>query len=82
MRALLKVAKIAITHLSVGLSPQNPPKKFQRYENSLGQLIYKKSVGVVVLEKSAWHTNTCMHALTQTQEAFYNLPLGLKPGGR
>ena len=52
MRALLKVAKIAITHLSVGLNPQNP-KNFQGYENSLGQLIYKKSVAVVVLEKSA-----------------------------
>ena len=34
MRALLKVAKIAITHLSVGLSLQNQ-KKFQGYENSL-----------------------------------------------
>ena len=50
MRALLKVAKIAITHLSVGLNPQNQ-KNFQEYENSLGQLIYKKSVAV--LEKSA-----------------------------
>ena len=43
MSPLLKVAKIAITHLSLGLS----------HENSLGQLIYKKSVAVVVLEKSA-----------------------------
>ena len=29
MSPLLKVAKIAITHLSVGLSPQNPPKNFK-----------------------------------------------------
>ena len=36
MRALLKVAKIVITHLSVGISLQNP-KKFQGYENSLRQ---------------------------------------------
>ena len=50
MSPLLKVAKIAITHLSLGLSPQNP-KNFQGHENSLGQLIYKKSVAV--LEKSA-----------------------------
>ena len=41
MSALLKVAKIAITHLSLGLSPQNQ-KNFQGRENSLGQLIYKK----------------------------------------
>ena len=38
MSPLLKVAKIAITHLSLGLSPQNP----KGHENSLGQLIYKK----------------------------------------
>ena len=41
MSPLLKVAKIAITHLSLGLSPQNQ-KKFQGHDNSLGQLIYKK----------------------------------------
>ena len=52
MSPLLKVAKIAITHFSLGLSPQNP-KKFQEHEKSLGQLIYKKPVAVVVLEKSA-----------------------------
>ena len=52
MSPLLKVAKIAITHLSLGLSPQNQ-KKFQGHENSLGQLIYKTSVAVAVLEKSA-----------------------------
>ena len=52
MSPLLKVAKIAITHLSLGLSPQNP-KKFQVHENSLGQLIYKKTVTVTVLEKSS-----------------------------
>ena len=40
MSPLLQVAKIAITQLSLGLSP-------------LGQLIYKKSVAVVVLEESA-----------------------------
>ena len=45
MSPVLKVAKIAITHLSLGLS--------QGHENSLGQLIYKKSVAVAVLEKSA-----------------------------
>ena len=50
MSPLLKVAKIAITHLSLGLSPQNQ-KKFQGHENSLGQLIYKKSVAVAVLGK-------------------------------
>ena len=52
MIPLLQVAKIAITHLSLGLSPQNP-QKFQGRENSLGQLIDKKSVGVIVLEKFA-----------------------------
>ena len=52
MSPLLKIAKIAITHLSLGLSQQNQ-KNFQGHENSLGQLIYKKSVAVVVLEKSA-----------------------------
>ena len=51
MSPLLKIDKIAITHLSLGLSPQK--KKFQGHENSLGQLIYKKSVAVAVLEKSA-----------------------------
>ena len=49
MSALLKVAKIAITHLSLG----HKTKKFQGHENSLRQLIHKKSVAVVVLEKSA-----------------------------
>ena len=39
-----------ITHLSLGLSPQIQ-NNFQRHENSLGQLICKKSVAV--LEKSA-----------------------------
>ena len=57
MSPLLKVAKIAITHLFLGLSPQNQ-NNFQGHENSLGQLIYQKSVAVAVLEKSAWHTNT------------------------
>ena len=52
MSHLLKIDKIAITHLSLGLSPQNK-KKFQGHENSLGQLIYIKSVAVAVLEKSA-----------------------------
>ena len=56
MSPLLKVAKIAITHLSLVLSSQN--QKNQGYENSLGQLIYQKSVAVAVLEKSARHTNT------------------------
>ena len=30
MSPLLKVAKIAITHLSLGLSPQNPKQKHFR----------------------------------------------------
>ena len=51
MSPLLKVAMIAITHLSLGLSKKKQ-KFFQGHENSLGQLIYKKSVAVVVLEKS------------------------------
>ena len=38
---LLKVGNIAITHLSSGLSPQNP-QKIKGCENSLGQLIDKK----------------------------------------
>ena len=52
MSPLLNVAKIAITHLSLGLSPQNQ-QTFQGPENSFRQLIDKKSVAVVVLEKSA-----------------------------
>ena len=53
MSPLLKVAKIAITLLSLGLSPQNK-QNFQVRDNSLGQLIDKKSVAVVdFLEKSA-----------------------------
>ena len=54
MTLILKVAKIAIAHLSLGLSPQNP-KKFQVHENSLGQLVYKKSVAVAVLETCVTH---------------------------
>ena len=52
MSPLLKVANIAITQLSLGLGQQNQ-QNFQGHENSLGQLIDKKSVAVVVLEKSA-----------------------------
>ena len=78
MSPVLKLAKIAITHLSLGLSPQNQ-KNFQGHENSLGQLIYKKSVAVAVLEKSR---DTLTHTRTHAQDAFYNLPPGLKPGGR
>ena len=52
MSLLLEVVKIAITHLSLGLSLQNQ-QNFQVHENSLGQLIDKKSVAVVALEKSA-----------------------------
>ena len=51
MNPLLKVANIAITHSPLGLSPQNP-KNFRGHENSLGQLLYKKSLAVVILEKS------------------------------
>ena len=36
MSPLLKIDKIAITHLSLGLSSQNQ-KNFQGHENSLGQ---------------------------------------------
>ena len=52
MSPLLKVANIAITRLSLGLEQQNQ-LNFQGHENSLGQLTDKKSVAVVVLEKSA-----------------------------
>ena len=62
MSPLLKVAKIAITHLSLG--HKTPPKNFQGRENSLGQLIYKKSV--VVLEKT--------HARTQRHHYIISLP--------
>ena len=41
MSPLLKVAKIAITCLSLGLSPQNQ-QNFQGCEKSLGQLIDKE----------------------------------------
>ena len=51
MSPLLKVAKIAITRLSLGLSPQKQ-QDFQGHENSFGQLIDKKFLAVVVLEKS------------------------------
>ena len=51
MSPLLKVGEIAITHLTLGLSPQNQ-KNFQGQENSLRQLIDKKSVAVAILEKS------------------------------
>ena len=50
MSPLLQVAKIAFTHFRPKSINQN---FFQGRENSLGQLIYKKSVAVVVLEKSA-----------------------------
>ena len=43
MSPVLKVAKIAITHLSLGPSPQNQKKKLQARENSLGQIIHKNS---------------------------------------
>ena len=52
MSPLLKVAKIAVTLLSLGLSPQNQ-QNFQGHESSLGQLIEKKSLAVEVLEQSA-----------------------------
>ena len=48
MSPLLKVANITITHLPLGLCQQN----FRGRENSWGLLIHKKSVAVVVLEKS------------------------------
>ena len=46
MSPLLKVDKIAITHLALGLSPQNH-QNFQGRENSLGQLIEKKSLALL-----------------------------------
>ena len=46
-----KVAEQHISRKTLTASPQNS-KNFQGHENSLGQLIYKKSVAVAVLEKS------------------------------
>ena len=51
MNSLLKVAKSAIAGLALGLSPQNQ-QNFQGCVNSMEQLIVKKSLAVVVLEKS------------------------------
>ena len=69
MSPLPKVAKIAITRLFLGLSSENQ-QNFQGRENSLGQSIDKKSLYVVVLEKSARHTNVCTPAHTHTHDAF------------
>ena len=44
MSPLLKVANIAITHLPLGLCPQNQ-QNFRGRENSRGLLIYKKISG-------------------------------------
>ena len=52
MSPLLKVANIAITHLPLALCTQNK-QNFRGHENSWGLIIYKKSLAVVVLEKSA-----------------------------
>ena len=41
MSPLLKVAKLPVTRLSLGLSPQKQ-QNFQGHENSLEQLINKK----------------------------------------
>ena len=49
MSPLLQVAKIAITHLSLG---HKTKKNFLRASKFIGT-IYEKSVAVVVLEKSA-----------------------------
>ena len=46
MYHLIAKDKVTEQHIST------KPKKFQGHENSLGQLIYKKSVAVAVLEKS------------------------------
>ena len=62
MSPLLKVAKIAITRLSLGLSPQNQ----QNF-----QIIDKISLAVVVLEKPASHTRRSTHAPMHTHNAFY-----------
>ena len=56
MSPLLKVVKIAINHLSLGLSPQPPPpppKKKNSRAKKFIRTIDKKSVAVVVLEESA-----------------------------
>ena len=79
MSPLLKLADIAITHLPLGLPPQNQ-QNFQGRENSWGLLIYKKSVAVVVWRNL--HINARRHTRTHTHDAFYNLPPRLKPGGR
>ena len=55
MSSLLKVAKIAITHLSLGLSPQNKTKKKSRVWKFIGTINWQKICTVVVLKKSMWH---------------------------
>ena len=46
------LAKSAITHSQVGQSSPNP-KNIEEQKNSLGQLIYRKCVTVVVSEETA-----------------------------
>ena len=61
IKHLLKVAKIAISHLIVSPSPANL-KNVEGHQNSVGLFFEKKSVTAIVLEQSAWHTNGRTHA--------------------
>ena len=49
---IIILAKSAITHSKVGQSSPNL-KNFEERKNSLGQVIYQKSVTVVVSERTA-----------------------------
>ena len=60
MSPLLKVPKIAITHLSLGLSPQNQ-QNFQRHEILLVQLIDKKICSCSFGEMCMTHQRTHAH---------------------
>ena len=77
--------KIAITHFWHAMGPQTmyhliamdkvaEQKNFQGREHLLGQLIYKNSVAVVVLEKSARLTNACTHARTHRHHFIISPP--------
>ena len=57
--------KVAITHLIFSSSPQNV-KNIEGHKNWLGLCFEKKSVTVIVLKKSVWHTKRCMHASMHT----------------
>ena len=63
MNPLLKVAKIAITHLTLGPSPQNQ-QNFQGRENSSEQLINKICSCSSFVEICV--TYKCMHPTTHS----------------